>query len=34
MIVNIVGGITESGGIAFFVFVRATGEDGDEGYKE
>jgi hypothetical protein len=34
LILNIIGGITESGGITFFVFISASGETGDYGYKE
>ena len=32
LIVNVVGSIAESGGIAFFVLIGAPGEDGEDGY--
>ena len=32
LIINVVSGVTESGGIAFFVLISAPGEDGQNGY--
>ena len=33
MIVDIIGAVTESGAVAFFVFVCASRKDGEEGEK-